>query len=192
MEEIWKDIPEYEGLYQVSNLGRVKALPKYCFNGSVDWLMGERILKPLEIHIYVYVCLYKDKKYRRRSIHQLVAEAFIPNPENKPDIDHINTIRADNRAKNLRWVTKSENMNNPLTRIRLSESKKGNPQPKGKNNNRSRLILQYTLDGKFLKEWHGSREIVRALGGDNSYIIKCCKGLYPHAYGFIWKYKEEE
>lgn len=171
MDEIWKDIEGYEGLYQVSNLGRVKALPKYCFNGSVDWLMKEHILKPLKIHSYTYVCLYKNKKYKRKAIHRLVALAFIPNPSNKPDIDHINAIKDDNRAVNLHWVTKTGNMNNPLTRKKISESKKGTPQPKGIDNKRSRTILQYTLDGKFIKEWHGSKEIARAFNGCNSFIL---------------------
>ena len=130
MDEIWKDIEGYEGLYQVSNLGRVKALPKYCFNGSVDWLMKEHILKPLKIHSYTYVCLYKNKKYKRKAIHRLVALAFIPNPSNKPDIDHINAIKNDNRAVNLHWVTKTGNMNNPLTRKKISESKKVRHSPK--------------------------------------------------------------
>ena len=191
MDEIWKDIHGYEGLYQISNLGKVKALPKYCFNGSVDWLMQEHILKPLKIHRYTYVCLYKDKKYKRKAIHRLTASAFIPNPDNKPDIDHINTIRDDNRKVNLRWATKTDNMNNPLTRKRISKSHMGIPQPKGKNNRRSKAILQFLLNGELIKEWHGSREIARALNCDNSYIIKCCKGLYSHAYGYIWKYKEE-
>ena len=144
MDEIWKDIEGYEGLYQVSNLGRVKALPKYCFNGSVDWLMKEHILKPLKIHSYTYVCLYKNKKYKRKAIHRLVALAFIPNPSNKPDIDHINAIKDDNRAVNLHWVTKTGNMNNPLTRKKISESKKGTPQPKGIDNKRSRTTTKPT------------------------------------------------
>lgn len=190
MDEIWKDIEGYEGLYQVSKLGRVKALPKYCFNGSVDWLMKEHILKPLKIHSYTYVCLYKNKKYKRKAIHRLVALAFIPNPSNKPDIDHINAIKDDNRAVNLHWVTKTGNMNNPLTRKKISESKKGTPQPKGIDNKRSRTILQYTLDSKFIKEWHGSKEIARAFNGCNSFILKCCRGIYHQAYGYIWKFKE--
>ena len=192
MDEIWRDIEGYEGLYQVSNLGRVKALPKYCFNGSGNWLMQERILSPITTtRGYFYVCLYKAKQQRRFFIHRLVASAFIPNIHNKPDIDHINAIKTDNRSINLRWATKTDNMNNPLTRKKLSETKKGISHPKGKDSKRSRLIQQYTLDGKFIKEWHGSKEIARALNGDNSYIIKCCKGLYPYAYGYIWKYKEE-
>lgn len=191
MDEIWKDIEGYEGLYQVSNLGRVKALPKYCFNGSGDWLMKERILKPhLSSKGYHYVCLYKNKQHRNFAIHRLVASAFILNDLNNPDIDHINTIKTDNRAENLRWATKTDNMNNPLTRKKISESKKGTPQPKGIDNKRSRTILQYTLDGKFIKEWHGSKEIARAFNGCNSFILRCCRGVYRQAYGYIWKFKE--
>ena len=102
----------------------------------------------------------------------------------------INAIKDDNRAVNLHWVTKTGNMNNPLTRKKISESKKGTPQPKGIDNKRSRTILQYTLDGKFIKEWHGSKEIARAFNGCNSFILKCCRGIYHQAYGYIWKFKE--
>lgn len=69
-------------------------------------------------------------------------------------------------------------------------NKKGTPQPKGIDNKRSRTILQYTLDGKFIKEWHGSKEIARAFNGCNSFILKCCRGIYHQAYGYIWKFKE--
>ena len=99
-------------------------------------------------------------------------------------------IKTDNRATNLRWATKTDNMNNPLTRKKISESKKGIPQPKGIDNKRSKIILQYTLDGKFIKEWHGSKEIARAFNGCNSFILKCCRGIYRQAYGYIWKFKE--
>ena len=164
MDEIWKDIEGYEGLYQVSNLGRVKALPKYCFNGKAYFLMNERILKHIVTHNYHYVSLYKDKKGTRFSVHRLVASAFIPNPKNKSDIDNINTIKGDNNVKNLRWVTRKENMLNPLSRKRNSETHKGRIMPKGKKNKRSNVILQYTRDGKFVKKWYGSHEIERELG----------------------------
>ena len=105
--EVWKDVVGYEGLYQVSNMGNVK---------SVGY-GKERVLKPgKDSRKYLTVSLSKSKKPKTFLVHRLVAQAFIPNPDNKPCIDHINTITTDNRVENLRWVTPKENVNNPLTR----------------------------------------------------------------------------
>ena len=102
-EEVWKPIKDYEGLYEISNLGRVKSL-NYKRTGK------EKILKNTVCNDgYLKVGLTKNGKDKVFRIHRLVAEAFIPNPENKPFIDHINTIRDDNRIENLRWCTQKEN-----------------------------------------------------------------------------------
>lgn len=122
--EIWKDIQGYEDYYQVSNLGRVKSLERK-FSSS------EKILKLLySIDGYPRICLRKDKKNKYYFVHRLVALAFIPNPENKSQIDHINTIKTDNRVENLHWVSASENMHNPLTRLQLSKSSTGKKMSK--------------------------------------------------------------
>ena len=115
-EEVWKPIKDYEGLYEISNLGRVKSL-NYKRTGK------EKILKNTENSKgYLIVCLTKNEKRKQFKIHRLVAEAFIPNPEDKPCIDHINTIKNDNRVENLRWVTNEENNNNPLTKKKRNEN----------------------------------------------------------------------
>ena len=115
--EIWKDIEGYKGLYRVSNLGRVK---KYYKNGKT------LILKEgTDTRGYKRVFLYKNNVGRAYNIHRLVAMAFIPNPENKPCVDHINTNKSDNTVNNLRWATYKENSNNAMTKIHISESKKG-------------------------------------------------------------------
>lgn len=108
LNEEWKDIKGYEGLYQVSNKGRVKSLK----NKGVD---RECILKVVTNRGYLQVRLCKNSNVKTLKIHRLVAEAFIPNPDNKPCIDHINTERTDNSVENLRWCTQKENMNNPIT-----------------------------------------------------------------------------
>ena len=109
MNEVWRDIAEYQGKYQVSNLGQVRTL-NYRNTGK------EHILSTsLSREGYVYTNLLKEGKLKKRSIHSLVAQAFIPNTENKPYVDHINTDRTDNRAENLRWVTPKENSKNPIT-----------------------------------------------------------------------------
>ena len=116
--ENWKDIPGFEGLYQVSNEGQIKALKRKMFlpqNGG--WIdRKEMILKPYLRGIrkgregYLVVKLYKENNKYYLAVHRAVAMAFIPNPKNKPQINHINNQRTDNNVNNLKWVTQSENM----------------------------------------------------------------------------------
>lgn len=112
MEE-WRDIKGYEGMYQVSNEGRVKSLNYKRGNAA-------KIMKPeLTISGYYQISLYCGGKRGRHYVHRLVAEAFIPNPENKPVVDHINTIRIENSVCNLRWATTKENVNNAISHEKL-------------------------------------------------------------------------
>ena len=118
-EEIWKDIKDYEGLYQVSNLGRVRSLNYNRTNES------KVIKETIDINGYAYVDLSKRGEKKRYKVHRLVADTFISKIDSKDNIDHINTIRTDNRVENLRWCTHKENMNNKITKINLSNSLKG-------------------------------------------------------------------
>lgn len=113
MEEVWKDINGYEGYYQISNLGRVKSLSRKSFNGKVMAMRKERILKNFINDKGYYFNILYDNKYRRKQHynHRLVAEHFIPNPENKPCVNHINCNPLDNSISNLEWCTHKENMN---------------------------------------------------------------------------------
>ena len=123
MSEIWKDIEGYEGLYQVSNLGRVKSLPHFRKNGYSGYVTKEKILIPsYQDNGYQIVNLFSDNKRKTHTIHRLVANCFILNPNNKPCVDHINTDKADNRVENLRWVTHKENMNNPITTKKIGKA----------------------------------------------------------------------
>lgn len=119
MKEVWKDIEGYEGKYQVSNLGRVKSL-NYNKTGKEGMLRAG-----VTTDGYLQVVLYKDRKKKHHATHRLVAQTFIPNPDNKPCVDHINTIRTDNRVDNLCWVTCKENNNNPITKKRLLGNQRG-------------------------------------------------------------------
>ena len=111
MQEVWIDVVGYEGLYQVSNLGRVKNLKRKVPYAKGMRTIPERILRN---HInecgYVYVRLYKDAKGKNIKLHRIVAQAFIKNPENKRCVNHIDGNKQNNRAENLEWVTHSENM----------------------------------------------------------------------------------
>ena len=112
--EYWKDIKGFEGWYQVSTFGRVKRLKKvHCNHGKRNIVERELILSPSnDKKGYKHVMVSNGNERKRCKVHRLVAEAFIPNTENKPQVDHINRNPADNRVENLRWVTNAENVNN--------------------------------------------------------------------------------
>ncbi len=130
-KEIWKDVLGYEGLYQVSNLGRVKSLSRKLNFGWTYRITPSKILKPslrkrksdFEIGYFV-VGLHKNGKTKYIYIHRLVATHFIPNSKNKPQIDHIDGNTANNKASNLRWCTVKENNNFEIHKIRQSLSQK--------------------------------------------------------------------
>lgn len=158
--EKWKDINGYEGLYQISN------------NGNVYSVRRQSIMKPSNSsNGYLTVNLYKDGGLKHYRIHRLVAEAFIPNTDNKPCVDHINTVITDNRLENLRWCTYEENMNNPLSIKKWSKP-----------------IIQFDLDGNFLKKWNSAKET----GLGRTSISDCCVGRRKTAGGYIWRHYDLE
>ena len=121
MNEIWKDVKGYEGKYQVSNLGRIRCL-KNKRNKEGIMSLGEK-------RGYYIILVPNGKSRKNLFVHRLVAMAFIPNPLNKPYIDHINGDSRDNRVENLRWCTHKENMNNPITKQRIRDAMMGENNP---------------------------------------------------------------
>lgn len=193
MEEIWKDIPGWEGLYQVSNQGRVKALDKSYMICNSSWVHAkEKLLKLKKIRGYLVAELNHRGRTQRYQAHRLVALAFIPNPGNKPHIDHINTIRDDNRVENLRWVTPSENAANPITRQRQlaieHPTGRDNPLFEEKSPD-SKPVLQYDLQGNLVASYACCHQAERLNKGFHySNIARACRGermTYKH---YIWKY----
>lgn len=196
--EIWKDIEGYEGLYQVSNLGRVKSLTRVVpftnrWGQPMTRIEKEHIMKTkIQNNGYEVLCL-RNSGAKWFSVHRLVAMAFIPNPENKPQVDHINGDKTLNIVSNLRWVTAAENAANPLwvehsknitdeTRRKLSEkSYRSHNKP----------IIQYDLDGEMVGMFDSAAIASRFYGMSKSKIYQCCKGKAKTAYGYIWKYKEK-
>lgn len=201
MEEIWKDIEGYDGYYKVSSFGRIWSSGKFA-DGRI--YKAKILVLRCDKFGYFYVNLYKDGHSKTMKVHRLVANAFIPNPENKPCIDHINTNKKDNRVENLRWVTYKENANNVLTRKHLSDAGKIN-----KNNKEIRLkmsaimkqniekvmakvrvsVLQLTKEGVIVAEHNSTVEAARSVNGNATSICRACRKKRPSAYGYIWEYK---
>lgn len=173
MEEIWKDIEGYEGLYQVSNMGRVRSLRKNII-----------LKKSITNRGYERVVLFIGNKPKGFTVHRLVAMAFIPNPDNLPQVNHKDENKTNNCAGNLEWCTQEYNHNYGTINIRISQKQLN-------DKNKSKVVLQYTLDGTFIKEWKSTRDVKRNLGFTHTRISECCRNIRKTAYGYIWKYKKE-
>lgn len=170
-KEYWKPVVGYEGLYEVSNWGRVKSLPR---NGTVKYA---RILK---FHTnrqgYLQVGLCKNNKLKIFLVHRLVAEAFLPNPDNLPEVNHKDENKTNNSVDNLEWCDAKYNHNYGTINERISKKL-------------SKPILQYTLEGQFVREWLSAKQAEREGGFDSANITACCRGERKTHKDFIWKYK---
>lgn len=183
MKEIFKPIDEFNGRYLISNLGRVKSL-NYIYPGNIGYL------KPIQHHGgYQVVHLSKDGKIYNRMIHTLVAKAFIPNPENKPIVNHIDGNKANNHVSNLEWVTYKENTAHAI-RIGIHDPHENNV-PKGRDNYHSKPVLQFTKDGQFVKRWECMSDAARHIGCNPCMIVNNASGRTKSAHGFVWKYPND-
>lgn len=191
MKEIWKDIKGYEGLYQISSFGNVKSLDRYIINKNGDkQFFPKKYLTQGFSNGYLKVTLSKNNKQKTFRVHILVAKAFIPNHKNKSEVNHIDGNKSNNRIDNLEWNTRSEN---ELHAYRNGLAKPSDKQKqavaKYAKENYSKKVIQYSLNGVFIKEWNSMHDVWRELGIRPSYICRCCKGLRNQTYGYIWKYK---
>lgn len=176
----WRDVIGYEGLYQVSDEGNVRSL-NYNKTGKVKELK----LVPAKDG-YLVVCLHKDGHQREGKVHKMVALAFIPNPDGKPCIDHINGDNQDNRVCNLRWATVFENNNNPVTKARMKGIQNGRQLNR---TDCSKVVYQYDLDGNYIAEYPSASEAARKFGCSPDLISKVCRGVRNKALNYKWSYE---
>lgn len=191
MEEIWKDIQGYEGLYQVSNLGRIKRLSYYTDNLLTNGksFHKERIKKQsYDKDGYLYCTIWdKDKSKLIRS-HRAVCTAFIPNELNKSCVNHKNGIKHDNRLENLEWATNSENdLHAYKTGLRtVNKTALGKT---GYKSSTGKIVLQFDKQGNFIKEYGSGRQAEKELNIRN--VCAVCRGEKKSSGNYIWKYKHD-
>ena len=172
--EIWKDIEDFKG-YQVSNLGRVKSPDLYVIiNNSFVLYKKGNILKPYKHKKTGYLSVGITKK-STIMVHRLVAKTFIPNPNNYPCINHKDEDKMNNNVDNLEWCTHKYNNNYGNNTKKLCKP-----------------VIQYDLNGNFIKEYYGANEASRQTGILCTSICKCCRGERRKTKGFVFKYKKEE
>ena len=176
--------------------------PSYMINtkGEIKSLLTNKILKPSKHKSgYMLVGLRRDGVSKTVKVHRLLAKAFIPNPENKPHVDHINGVRDDNRLENLRWCTNQENQSFELARLNNSKALTGRKQSPEAVAKRAKILQksigkkvnQYTLDGEFVASYNSFNEARRLTGVWDASVRSCCMGRFKQAGGYIWRFATE-
>ena len=175
MQEEWRDIKGYEGFYMVSSEGRIKSLSRVASNGR---RIEERILKPRNNgYGYLVVDLCKDRQPRTITVHRLVATAFLDNPKNLPQINHIDENKANNNVSNLEWCNRKYNCNYGTRNERFAKAQ-------------SKPVLGTSLDGKSYLYFNSTIDAERLGGFKQSAISACCRGKLKQHKGYKWQYVE--
>lgn len=178
-EEIWKDVVGYEGLYQVSNFGRVKSLKHIVrTKGGYTRCSPSKILTNCFDNNYYHVRLYKYGKAKLHLVHRLVATSFLQNIDNKTQINHIDGNKLNNNVDNLEWCTPSENIKHAF-RIGLCI-----PQDGGT----SKKVAAYKRNGEFVGNYESLHDAARKLNCNLGHIWSVLNNRVPHHKGYIFKY----
>ena len=184
LTEKWKDIPNYEGLYKISNTGKVLSLSNYG---------GKKFIRKTIIDKYGYerVVLVKNQKQKNCLVHRLVAQAFIPNPNNYPQVNHKDENKANNSLENLEWCTRKYNCNYGTRLQKLSEKlkviRKGKHFSRNtefKKGDNSKMVIDITTN----KKYNSMREAYEDTGIPTGNICLCCFGKIKQTKGHIWRY----
>lgn len=178
--EIWKDIKDYETLYQISNKGKIKSLQRYVVSKSGSkQLIKEKIRKTTTTTAgYEYIVLSKNGNHKTVLVHRLVAETFLDNPNNLECVNHKDENKHNNCVDNLEWCDYT--YNNTYKNIHLRRNL----------DNITRKVIQYDLDMNEIKRWNSIKEAANYFKAASSNIIKCCIGERNHTVGFKWRYYE--
>lgn len=176
--EIWEDIDNYVGFYQVSNLGRVRSIDRIVKHWRGGKLIKKGKILKQKPNKYGYKCLrlIKNGKYKDVTVHRLVAIAFIPNPNNLPFVNHKDENPSNNNVNNLEWCTQEYNVNYGTANKRRSEAK-------------SKPVLQFTKSGDFVNEYPSATEAQKHTGIIHQSISSCCRHKLKSSGGFVWKFK---
>jgi len=179
--EIWKSVKDYEGLYEVSNMGRIKTLSRTYYGGVCPVKIAERLRKlTVSTKGYLTLLLTKDKKSIGVKAHRIVASHFIPNPENKPQVNHKNGIKTDNRVENLEWATNKENCVHAWKELK----REAFLQPTRGLNPNARKVKCDTLDISF----DCGMDAAEVLGVSGTAISSICRGLRTQTKGLTFRY----
>ena len=189
-EEVWKAVPGYEGLYEVSNIGRVKSLDHYVNHHTAGKALRHgKVLTPCKgSGPYQMVMLSKENKHHPCRVHRLVAEAFIPNPDSLSDVDHIDCDKLNNRVENLRWCTHADNMGFAKANGRM------NPKPWSERSEESRRNSSAAnrraivrSDGK---QYESTTQAAKDLGVSRGAVSHVLRGLTQTCQGYSFTYLE--
>lgn len=174
-------ISGFEGLYEINTAGQVISLERPKRN-TFTAKLPYRVLIPLRREGYEYVVLHKEGEKLDISIHRLMCLTFLPNPENKKFVNHLNGVRNNNPLWNVEWATPKENAQHAYdTGLQVGI--------RNENHYLSKPVIQLTRKGEFVKEWPSMNEVTRSLGYVTSTISACCKGIRKTAYNYKWKFK---
>lgn len=202
LKETWKNIPGYENLYQVSNLGNVKSVDRIVrqwngYNYSEKIYKGT-ILKQYDNKGYKRVLLYKNGKVKNYFVHRLVAQVFIPNPQKLSQVNHKDENKINNNVENLEWCSSTYNINygkrNAIVSSKMIKRKLKDSTKKKlsiSQNSHKKPIVQYDLKGNLIKRWESAREIERELNIRHDLVAKCCKGFLHKTNNYIFEYCKE-